>query len=815
MITLDGLKYSLTNSLPRTDGAVSLKGLGASAEVYRDRWGIPHLRAGSEPDAFFAQGFVTAQDRLWQMEYDRRRGSGRWAEVVGPEALEQDLLMRRFRLEASARADYQAVNDHARQMLDAYARGVNAYIETATAAGSLPVEYSITGLDPEPWQPWDGLVVFKVRHILMGVFESKVWQAQLVRKLGPEKAAALTPGYPPGQLQILPPGTPYAGPPDASLAELSRGAAALNYLRETASGSNSWVISGDRTASGKPLLAGDSHRALDTPNVYYQSHIACPEFDVVGLAIPGVPGFPHFGHTERVAWCITHTSADYQDLYLERFKDADSPYYLYRGEWRRAEAFQETVKVRGGDPVSLSVRVTHHGPVITGGPTPGPGTAPGPETGHDHGHGHDHDHGHDDEYGYATGIALKYTAIDGPKTWPNTIPAMLRSRDGNELADSMREWVDPCNNFLFADVDGNIGYLCRGEIPIRSLQNGRLPVPGWTGEHEWTGNIPFTELPRSVNPAEGYIATANNKPVGDDYPYYISSEFTPGFRAERVTRGLLALERPTAADMAKVHAERISIPALAYIKYLNDHRAQLNPADDLSAKALEKLLAWSGSMDADRVEPTIYSAFRDALLYRLFRHNLGDELTAEAWNPANRGTGVFLGSVKTLLITLFPEDDRRLLPEGETWPALMSAALAQGVATLRQSLGDDPEQWRWDKLHQARPRHTLSDAFPEAAALLDPPAIPMSGDGDTPLAGAYSPADPATVGSLSVARYAFDLADWENSLWAIPLGASGHPGSPHYHDQSDTWRRVQMVTMEYDWAGIIANSKSRQTLEPA
>ncbi len=797
MLTQAELKQALTKALPQTDGPVSLKGLSAVAEVYRDAWGIPHVRAANGSDAFFVQGFVTAQDRLWQMEYDRRRGSGRWAEAVGSAGLEQDLLMRRFRLEASARADYQAVNEATRTMLDAYARGVNAYIDTAQAAGALPVEYAITGLAPEPWQPWDGLVAFKVRHILMGVFESKVWRAQLVRRLGPEKAAALAPGYQPGELQILPPGTPYAaslnnGSVDDGLAELTQSAAALNYLGETDSGSNSWALAGSRTASGKPLLAGDSHRALDTPNVYYPSHIACPEFDVVGLALPGVPGFPHFGHNDRVAWCITHTSADYQDLYIERFKEDNPEYYWYRGEGRRAEVFQETIQVRDGAPVNLSVYVTQHGPIISGPYEPKEGSGSGERT----------------------GVAFRYTATDGAKPWPEVIPAMLRARDGYALADSMRGWVDPCNNLVFADGDGNIGYLCRGEIPIRSMQNARLPVPGWTGEHEWTGNIPFEELPRSVNPESGYIVTANNKPVGDDYPYYISTEFTPGFRAERVTKALLALERPAAADMAKVHAERISIPALAYIDYLKANREQLIMADPLAAQALEKLLAWDGGMDADRVEPTIYSAFRDALLYRLFQLHLGEELTAEVWNPANRGVGVFLGRVRSLLITLFPEDDRRLLPAEESWPSLLAAALAEGVAALRTRLGDDLEQWRWDLLHQARPRHTLSGAFPELAGLLDPPTIPMAGDGDTPLAGAYAPADLATVGGLSVARYVFDLADWENSQWAIPLGASGRPASPHYHDQSDVWRRVRMVPMEYNWTGIIARSEAQQILEP-
>ena len=788
----------LQSHLPRTTGKVSIPGLAASAEIYRDAWGIPHARAASETDAFFVQGFVTAQDRLWQMEYDRRRGSGRWAEVVGESALEQDVMMRRFRLVDSAKADYGAVKDSTRKLMDAYAAGVNAWIETATSEGTLPVEYAIAGLEPELWQSWDGLVVFKVRHILMGVFESKTWRAQMVRALGPERASRLAPGYQPGQLQILPPGSRYEGELDHYLAELMAGAEAINLLNETDSGSNSWVLAGDRTATGKPLLAGDSHRALDTPNVYYQSHVACPEWDVIGLAIPGVPGFPHFGHNDKVAWCITHLSADYQDLYIEEFngaglyrmpdinQDGNSRWTDFHASLRRpADSREETIKVRDGDDHHITTWSTRHGPIIAGGPP--------------------------SKYG----LALKYTATDGPKPWPDIIPVMLRARDGHELADSMRGWVDPGNNFLFADGEGNIGYLSRGEIPIRSGQNARLPVPGWKEEHEWQGNIPFEEMPRSINPPEGYVVTANNKPVGDDYPYYISSEFTPGFRAERVREALLALDRPTAADMARVHNERISIPARAYIDYLKANKQQIGVEDTLTAKALEKLLAWDGSMDAQDAAPAIYSAMRDALLHRIYQHNLGEELTAEAWHPANRGTGAFMARVRAQLIYMFPEDDRRLLPEGETWPAMMAAALAEGVAALRETLGNELEQWRWERVHQARPRHTLSDAFPEMADRLDPPAIPMSGDGDTPLAGAYSPADLATVGGLSVARYAYDLADWDNSRWAIPLGASGNPGSPHYHDQSETWRKVQMIPMLYGWDGIIAGSRTRLALEQA
>ena len=773
MISVDDLK----NALPNVKGKVSLKGLGASVEVYRDGYGIPHMRAASERDAFFAQGFVTAQDRLWHMDYDRRRGMGRWAEVVGPSAVEQDKLTRRFRLEASARADYGAVSNRTRKMFDAYAEGVNAFIETTA---TLPVEYRITGLSPGPWQPWDGLVAYKVRHILMGVFESKIWRAQVVQKLGPEKAASLIPGYEPGQLVILPPGETYDGPLKDCFEELKEGAAALSHL--AAGGSNSWVISGSRTASGMPILAGDSHRALDTPNVYYQNHVTCPEFDVVGLSFPGVPGFPHFGHNAWVSWCVTHLGADYQDLYIEQFKPDDPEYYLYKGQWRRAEVHRETIRVRGGEDVTIDAPVTHHGPVISGNPEKG------------------------------TGIAFRYTATDGASEWPDTLWQMLLAKDNDALIESMREWVDPCNNFVIADVHGNISYLARGRIPVRSKANAWLPVPGWTGEHEWQGDIPFEELPKSVNPEQGYFATANNRPVGDDYPHYISVDFTPGFRAQRVTDILLPLEKPQAKDMAKVHGERLSIPARAYAGFLES----VEPQDALSAEAKAKLTSWDGRMEAGQVEPTVYSAFRDALLKALLEHNLGEELAAVAWSPEGRGLGQFIARLKSRLIGMIAEDDRSLLPPGDDWQGTMGRALAVGVKGLQKSLGGDMNEWRWDRIHQARPKHTLSGAFPELADLLDPPAIPASGDGDTPLAGAYSVSDPATVTGLSVVRYVFDTSDnWSHSLWAVPLGSSGHPGSPHYHDQSETWRKVQLIPMQYDWESIEAGSKTHQSLIPA
>ncbi len=782
-------RSELTEAIPRLSGTVTLNGLKAGVEVYRDELGIPHVRAENEHDAFFAQGFVTAQDRLWHLEYDRLRGSGRWAEAVGDGALEQDKLMRRFRLVASAKADYDVMDSHTRMVFDAYAAGVNAFME---GPDPLPAEYAIAGVSPEPWQPWQSLVVYKIRHILMGVFESKVWRARMVRAMGPEKAGALFPGYEPGHLLILPPGATAEGALDQGLAELAEGAAALNHLSEMDGGSNSWVVGGQPvagerggagvgTATGKPILAGDSHRGLDTPNAYYQNRISCPEFDVTGLSFPGVPGFPHFGHNPWVCWSVTHTAADYQDLYIEQLRDGEVPQYLHKGEWHDAEVHEETVRSSSGKQETFQVVVTSHGPIISGGPEEG------------------------------SGMALKYTATESASQWTSILLQMLRARNAGELVESQRGWVDPCNNFLFADVDGNYGYLCRGRIPVRSRVNGWLPVPGWTGEYEWQGDIPFQELPQSTNPDEGYIATANNRPMGEDYPHYIAVDFTPEFRVKGVTRGLTSLGKPSAADMASVHAYRISQPALTYLAVL----PHVEPQNALAAIARDRLLAWDGSMDANRVQPAIYSAMRDALLKEAFERNLSPDLAEAAWHPADRGLGSFGNRLKARMVEMIQQDDRSLLAEGDTWPEAISRALTRGVARLFSQLGDDPDAWVWDRVHRAVPRHTLSAAHPELDGLLDPPAIPHSGDGDTPLQGGYSPATFATVTSLSVARYSYDTSNWDNSLWVVPLGSSGHPGSPHYFDQSEAWRRVEMVPMRWDWDAIIANSETHQTLEPS
>jgi penicillin G amidase len=763
--------------LPDVSKTFKLKGLDAPIEVYRDRFGVPHVLAQTVPDAFFGQGFVTAQDRLWHMDYDRHNAWGCLAEWLGKPGVEGDKVMRRFQIGATVEKDYRSVDAPTRGMLDAYAAGVNAFIESADA---LPIEYTLLDARPEPWHPRDSFAVFKVRHIWMGVFEGKLWRAKLVNILGPEKAAALLQGYPLGNLVIAPPGGTYRGPVLNGLEELSRNLESIRWLQdEPDSGSNNWAVHGSRTSSGKPFLAGDAHRLLDTPNCYYQNHISCKEFDVIGLSFPGVPGFPHFGHNPHVAWCVTHAQADYQDLYIERFSPYGACRYEFRGQWKEAEVRRERIKVKGEAEQELDVTVTRHGPIIAGGP----------------------------EKGY--GLAFQYTATAFPYRGFECLLPMMKAASVDELNESMQKWVDPCNNLVSADVHGNIAYLHRGQLPVRSMSNAWMPVPGWSGDHEWQGSIPFENLSRLRNPSAGFIVSANNRIPDEKYPYYIALSYAPEYRARRICERLENLTGATMEDMRSIHGDSISIPAQVFIKLI----AEAKPTNEFSVKAQSKLVRWNGVMERDAVAPTIYSAFRVRLLHKIIGGLMGP-LVDVMFNSTGRGAPRHLGELASQIVHQAKTGDASFLPPGSTWGSIAGEALNEAVAYLRQRLGDDMETWKWGTIHRTSPKHPISHLFPGLENLLNPPPISMGGDGDTPYAAGYSPGRPFDVTLLSVVRYIFDTSDWDNSGWAVPLGVSGHPGSRHYADQAPIWGNLELIPMHYTWARVKSEAGIHQILEP-
>jgi penicillin amidase len=772
-----GLMERLQAAMPDYTGTLHVRGLVHAVHIYRDRLGVPHLLAHSAPDAFFAQGFVHAQDRLWQMDFDRHRAYGRAAEYLGARAIAQDVLLRRLRLGASARADYEVVNAETRTMLDAYAAGVNAFMQSTDR---LPIEYQLLATTPEPWRPWDACAVFKIRHVFTGgVWQGKLWRARLLRRIGPELTAKLYADEPSGQPLIIPPGLDYRGPALNGLEALRAGEDAVSALQDLDGGSNSWVVAGRRTASGAPLLAGDPHRALDTPNVFYQNHLACPEFDAVGLSFPGVPGLPHFGHNRAVAWCITTAMADYQDLYIERFHPGNPQLYESQGQWRQGQHQREIIGVRNGQPVEIEVTTTHHGPIIIGDPA----------------------------QGYA--LALRYTALAEPNPSFEALLPMLRAPDVDAFEEALRPWVDPCNNVLFADVHGQVGYRTRGQVPIRSRANAWLPVPGWTAEHDWQGRIPFQDMPHLRNPDTGFMVTANNRIVDETYPHYLALHYEPGFRARRIRDRLQSLDHASGADMALIQADRLSIPAQVFVSAL----AHVEALDTCSAQAQSSLQQWDGTMAPDSVAATIYAVCRDELM-RLVMEPLLGPLAREALGGGLYGTLMPLGQLRERLLMMMQADDRSLLPSEETWTSLLAKALSRTMAWLQQELGDDAQRWQWARLHRITPRHPLATEFPALAERLNPPAIATGGDGDTVQAASISAGGGYTVGGTSVTRFVFDLSDWQRSAWVVPLGASGHPGSPHYADQTATWAAVQLSPMLSDWGQISAATETQQRLEP-
>ena len=787
----------LAAAVPPVSGEVTCPGLEGPVTVFRDDFGIPHVRAASEHDAWFGQGYATAQDRLWQMEVDRRRAAGRWAEVVGRAALAGDLQMRRFRLVARLPVLIEALEPETRDMLAAYAAGVNAFIATASNAtpGPLGIEFQLTGLRPDPWRPEDSLAVFLVRHILMGTWEAKVWRARLLHALGPERTAAFYPGYGSDDPLIVPPGGTYRGPPSDAAEALSAGLAHLTFLRHgIEDGSNNWVLDGARTASGAPLLAGDPHRALDAPNVYYQNHVACPGFDAIGFSFPGVPGFPHFAHNAHVAWGITHASADTQDLFVERFDRSDPPRYQYRGRWLEAERALESVAVRGEDPVPCETWSTRHGPVIAGDARRVDGSG-------------------DQAGGGLNGggvLAFAYPALEAPNGTLDAVRKMVLAQNADQLEAALAGWVDPVNNLVYFDRDGQTGYRTRGALPVRHGDNAWIPVPGWDGEHDWSGRVPFAEMPRVRNPPGGVVVTANNRIVDENWPHYLAHEFAPGFRAQRIQARLEGVSGLTVEDMAAIQGDITSLPAAAFRPLY----ARIDPPDAACERALALLAQWDGQVEAGAPGPLVFAALRKHIVLGLLAPQLGPGLLADLLAATDRGALGLIIRTQARLHHLIAGDDRSILPPGESWPALLSRALGAAVAELTSLLGPDPDQWRWEIEHHTAAVHTLSGAYPEAAPLLDPPVIPMGGDGDTvQAAGVHATLD-YRARFISVARYIFDGADWERSRWIVPGGASGHPGSPHCADQLPLYARHATVPMTFRWNTLAAQAAAVLTLHP-
>jgi penicillin amidase len=776
----------LVAALPDVTSPQRFRQLRSQAVIRRDRWGIPHIKARDEYDLFFAQGFATAQDRLFQMDFDRLRALGRAAEYLGSGALQQDRFMRRRRIERVSRLDYHAASRPARTALDAYADGVNAFLETTKA---MPVEYRLLRVTPERWEPWHCIAVYKVRNTAEGSFQGKLWLCRLAAQIGVERAARLSPGYRPGSLLTVPPGARYSGAESNAIEALRAAVACSTMLQETNGGSNAWVVGGGHTESGLPLVAGDPHRSLDVPNVYYQTHLIGPDLAVIGYSIPGFPMLLHFCHNEHVGWGMTHGNVDTQDLFAEKFQLLGEELHYLRGrDWVRAECTTEVLKIREGGCEQVEIVETCHGPVVAGDP----------------------------RHGIALTLAdpgsMKGTA------WVDAAYQALRATSGNELEAALEAWTDRVNNYVYGDIHGNFGYALRGKVPIRTSANGWGPVSGWTGAYEWQRDIQPAEMPRSRNPRAGWSVSCNQRIVDETYPYFLTHFFGASYRAERLASRLIGLveaserqgRKITIADMTLLHADIVSIPALSLQKALR----RAHGLSGRASVAATALLDWDCALRAESGTAALYQATAARLAERLMSahyHSCADDLRKSEPGAEDH----WRRHLRPTLIAAMERGDESWVPNGESWNSLLSAALEAAATELETRLGTDWSRWRWGDLHKTRPQHPLSAVFPGAAALLNPPAIETPGDADTPLVAGWKTGADFSVSFTSVGRYIHDPSNWSNSRWIVPLGASGHPGSAHYSDQLHLWAAARTVAQLWDWDDVGRHIETEQELAKA
>ena len=817
MVTALAAPLTVRRSFPQVAGEIRLSGLDSAVDVYRDSFGIPHIYASTPHDLFFAQGYLHAQDRFWQMDFWRHIGSGRVAEMFGESEVDTDRFLRTLGWARVAQQELQQLEPGALLILDYYSEGVNAYL--ADHQGSaLSLEYAILKLlnasyKPEPWQPLHSLTWAKVMAWdLGGNMNSEITRAVLLQTLTPEQLAEIFPPYPGDHPIIVP--NPNLGAAFQSgmhkdgsvmsdeltvlLKRVEGRAGNLETLTGPNGpevGSNSLVVSGQLTNTGMPLLANDTHLAVQMPSIWYEVGLHCAPkseeclYDLAGFSFAGAPGVV-IGHNDRIAWGLTNLGPDVQDLYIERINPDDPNQYEANGQWVDMQLVPETIQVAGGDPVELTVRYTRHGPVVS------------------------------DSYGrlenfkekagievpeeYA--IALRWTALELSDTFP-AIWKFDRAQNWEEFRSAAAEFDVPSQNLVFADVDGNIGYQMPGKVPIRAAGDGTLPVPGWTDEYEWTGYIPFEELPYAYNPSQGYIATANNAVVGPDYPYHITTEWDYGYRAERIVEMIdAAAGGIDIATMQKIQGDNKDLNADTLLPIL----MQI-PLDNQHLEGMRSILSgWDGQNNMDSAPAALFEVFWKNLLAFTFQ----DDLPEEYW-PGSGGR--WFEVVRNLVDQPdSPWWDNQATPEAEDRDQIFQQAFAAAVTELEGKLGKDPARWAWGDLHTVTFRNASlgESGISPIEALFNRGPFPTSGGTSIINATGWTATAPYELISLPSKRMIVDFSNLANSLAVHTTGQSGHAYSSHYIDMADLWRNIQYHPMLWERSQIETAAEGYLRLVP-
>jgi penicillin amidase len=750
-ILQSGFQLLSKTKLPKIEGKIELNGISGEIEIIRDSWGVPHIYAKNLQDVLFAQGFVHAQDRLWQMEITRRVARGKLSEFIGKDALDVDRLSRTLGFERIARQDMLLYNDEQKALVQHYCDGVNAYLNHSGYKN--PVEFTLTQLTSTNWELIDVLAFTRLLNAQMtwGWYDEIV-RAKSIELLGHEIFSELDNTYLQNTI-TLPDGIEFN---EISIAEPFK--KPNNYMPDI-SGSNAWTISGNRTDTGKPYLCNDPHLAITNPNIWYEIHLDCPELQVAGVSVPGLPLVP-IGHNNKIGWGITLAFIDLEDVVIEKFTDETLRQYHYKSEILDTEFVEEIIAVKGQTkPFIEKVKITQHGVIVS------------------------------EAIGYKKHqLALQSMALQ-PSVALWGWYGINTAQNWEDFKDGVAYLESPGLNIVYGDVKGNIGYYCSGKMPIKTKAQSSVPMPGWTGEGDWTDFVPFDEMPHVLNPKKGYVVTCNNKIEPEGFPHFLGDIYMNGFRAEQLEKRVHAKEKLGINDFISMQLDVTSIAGNALAKHFKDiifDTEKLNLIKSI-------FVQWDGQLAADSVGGCIYKVVKQKLVRRLYHSLVKDDdlvadLLGKGYHRGLSASNTFLGHNTSNLLAILDKNEASLCLQKYGGKELfLKDGFRDAITFLEQRLGSKTEQWHWGKLHQMEIPHALSVKKPlDKVFGLGPFAIP--GDTDSPLQTYPVDAD-GFDGEIVTAsfRQIIDFSNFDNSICITPGGQSGHLASEYYASQLPDW----------------------------